>query len=123
VLLEDLVKACGVEEVKIMDPYNLEDLTRTIKEAGKGLRSENGGITVIISKHPCLMSPGVSKTQGFIRLAVTDDCVACGICFQDFECPAMNPDPQNGMARIDQNLCSGCGVCIKVCPQGAIKRT
>ena len=123
VLLEDLVKACGVEEVKIMDPYNLEDLTRTIKEAGKGLRSENGGITVIISKHPCLMSPGVSKTQGFIRLAVMDDCVACGICFQDFECPAMNPDPQNGMARIDQNLCSGCGVCIKVCPQGAIKRT
>jgi len=123
VLLEDLVKACGVEEVKVMDPYNLEDLTRTIKEAGKGLRSENGGITVIISKHPCLMSPGVSKTQGFIRLAVMDDCVACGICFQDFECPAMNPDPQNGMARIDQNLCSGCGVCIKVCPQGAIKRT
>jgi indolepyruvate ferredoxin oxidoreductase alpha subunit len=122
VFIEDLVKACGVQEVKVIDPYRLEDLTRTIKEAGKGLRSENGGVSVIISKHPCLMSPGVAKAQEFTRLTVTDDCIACGICFQDFECPAIGPDPETGMARIDPNLCSGCGVCVKVCPQGAIKR-
>jgi len=118
--IEDLVKACGVREVKVIDPYRLEDLTRLIREAGQDLRSENGGICVIISKHPCLMSPGVAKAQASFQLAVTEDCISCGICFQDFECPAIGPDPQTGMARIDPNLCSGCGVCLNVCPQGAI---
>ena len=122
VLIEDLVKACGVREVKVIDPYHLAELTRLIKEAEKDLWSENGGISVIISKHPCLMTPGVAKAQVSFPLRVTDDCIACGICFQDFECPAIGPDPETGMARIDPNLCSGCGVCVKVCPQDAIKQ-
>ena len=120
--IEDLVRACGVQVIKVIDPYHLADLTRLIKEAEKDLRSGNGGISVIISKHPCLMSPGVAKAQASFRLKVTDDCLACGICYQDFECPALGPDPQTGVARIDPNLCSGCGVCLNVCPQGAIKQ-
>jgi indolepyruvate ferredoxin oxidoreductase alpha subunit len=120
--IEDLVRACGVQAVKVIDPYHLADLTRLIKEAEKDLRSGNGGISVIISKHPCLMSPGVAKAQASFRLEVTDDCLACGICYQAFECPALGPDPQTGVARIDPNLCSGCGVCLNVCPQGAIKQ-
>jgi indolepyruvate ferredoxin oxidoreductase alpha subunit len=121
--IEDLVKACGVQAVKVIDPYHLADLTRLIKEAEKNLRSENGSISVIISKHPCLMSPGVSQAQAFFHLTVTDRCIACGICFQDFECPAIGPDSETGMARVDSNLCSGCGVCVTVCPQGAIMKT
>jgi indolepyruvate ferredoxin oxidoreductase alpha subunit len=112
-----------VQAVKVIDPYHLADLTRLIKEAEKNLRSENGSISVIISKHPCLMSPGVSQAQAFFHLTVTDRCIACGICFQDFECPAIGPDSETGMARVDSNLCSGCGVCIDVCPQGAIMKT
>jgi indolepyruvate ferredoxin oxidoreductase alpha subunit len=91
--LEDLVKACGVQAVKVIDPYHLEELTRLIQEAEKDLRSENGGISVIITKHACLMSPGVAKAQASFRLSVTDDCIACGICYQDFECRP-RPDPR-----------------------------
>jgi indolepyruvate ferredoxin oxidoreductase, alpha subunit len=122
VLIEEIVKSCGVQEVKVVDPYRLPDLTRMIKEAEKAIRSEKGGIYVIISRHPCLMSPGVARAQASLQMEVTDDCIACGICFQDFECPAMGPDAKTGMARIDPNLCSGCGVCVNVCPQGAIKK-
>lgn len=121
--IEEIVRACGVQEVKVIDPYRLEELTRMIKDAEKTIRAENGGIYVIISRHPCLMSPGVAKAQPSFQMEVTADCIACAVCFQDFECPAMGPDDQTGMARIDPNLCSGCGVCVNVCPQGAIRKT
>jgi indolepyruvate ferredoxin oxidoreductase alpha subunit len=69
------------------------------------------------------MNPGAQKMQRSYSVEVAEDCVACEICFQDFECPAIGPDPQSGRARIDQNICSGCGVCAEVCPQKAIKKT
>jgi len=121
VAIEDLVRASGVQHLAVIDPYQLEEMTRAIKEADQSTRSENGGVSVIIARHPCLMSPGAKKSQRSYCMEVTDDCVACEICFQDFECPAIGPDPQSGMARIDRNICSGCGVCAQVCPQGAIK--
>jgi len=84
-------------------------------------RSEDGGVSVIISRHPCLMTAGVLKGQTRYSMEVTDDCVACGICHETFECPAIGPDSGSEKARIDPSLCSGCGVCVDVCPQQAIK--
>jgi len=55
-------------------------------------------------------------------MEISEDCAACGICFQDFECPAISPDSKSGVAIIDQNICSGCGLCAQVCPQEAIKK-
>jgi indolepyruvate ferredoxin oxidoreductase alpha subunit len=121
VAIEDLVKASGVQRLEIIDPYQLGEMIRAIKEADKATRSENGEVSVIIARHPCLMNPEVKKMQRSYCMEVTEDCVACEICFQDFECPAISPDPQSGMARIDQNICSGCGVCAQVCPQEAIR--
>ena len=121
VALEDLVRACGVQKLTIIDPYQLEEMTRIIKETDQATRSENGGVSVIIARHPCLMNPGARQKQKSYAMEITDDCIACEVCFRDFECPALGPDPQSGMARVDKNLCSGCGVCVQVCPQEAIK--
>jgi indolepyruvate ferredoxin oxidoreductase alpha subunit len=123
VAIEDLVQASGVQNIKVIDPYELEEVTQTIKEAHKATRSEDGGVSVIIARHPCLMSPGASKQQKVYCMEVTEDCVSCEICFRDFECPAIGPDPQSGMAKIDRNVCSGCGVCAQVCPQDAIRKS
>ena len=122
VAIEDLVRASGVQHLAVIDPYQLDEMTRAIKEADRSARSENGGVSVIIARHPYLMSPDAKKMQKSYCMEVTQDCLACEICFRDFECPAIGPDPQSGMARIDRNLCSGCGVCAQVCPQEAIKR-
>jgi indolepyruvate ferredoxin oxidoreductase alpha subunit len=67
------------------------------------------------------MSDDALKDSQSYSMEITDDCAACKIC-QDFECPAIEPDPDSGKARIDRNLCSGCGVCVDVCPKGAIKK-
>jgi len=42
-----------------------------VKEADRTARSENGGVSVIIARHPCLMSPGVMKKQKTFRMEVT----------------------------------------------------
>jgi indolepyruvate ferredoxin oxidoreductase alpha subunit len=121
--MEDLVKACGVEDLKIIDPYNIGEMVQALKEGDHINRSGDGGISVIIARHPCLMSPDALKRQPSYSMDITEDCAGCKICYRDFECPAIEPDPESGKARIDPNLCSGCGVCVDVCPKGAIKRT
>ncbi len=77
---------------------------------------------MIVARHPCIMNLEADKKRKPERMEVTDDCIGCQVCFQDFECPAIGPDPETGMASIDQTLCSACGVCIQVCPQGSDKR-
>jgi indolepyruvate ferredoxin oxidoreductase alpha subunit len=51
---------------------------------------------------------------------VGDACDGCGYCLKNFECPAMGIDPETERVRIDPLVCSGCGVCLTICPQKAI---
>ncbi|RLE69883.1 MAG: hypothetical protein DRJ45_06000, partial [Thermoprotei archaeon] len=37
-----------------------------------------------------------------------------------FSCPAIIRE--NNLVKIDENLCTGCGVCVQICPFNAIKR-
>ena len=122
IAIEDIVRGSGVKSLKIMDPYQLEEMTQAIKEADQDIRSGIGGISVIISRHLCLLDPEAMKKQKSYRMEVTEDCIGCQTCIEDFECPAIIPDQESGLARIDQNICTGCGVCALVCAQGAIKR-
>jgi indolepyruvate ferredoxin oxidoreductase alpha subunit len=40
-----------------------------------------------------------------------------------FECPALVFDEAANRVRIDEMICTGCGVCVHVCPVGAIRRS
>ncbi|MBP1723675.1 MAG: indolepyruvate oxidoreductase [Deltaproteobacteria bacterium] len=122
VSMEDLVRASGVESLSVVDPYSLEDMTRALKEADKACRSEGGGVAAIISRHPCLMDQEVEKKKRTERVEISEDCIGCRVCTDDFECPAIEMEPDTGLARIDQTICSACGVCIQVCPQSAINK-
>ena len=44
----------------------------------------------------------------------------CGICSSAFRCPALVLDAATGKARVTEELCSGCGVCVEICPFDAI---
>ena len=55
-----------------------------------------------------------------ISMPQTGSCVACGYCTTWFECPSLLRAP-DGLVSIDERTCIACGVCIQVCPQGAIR--
>ncbi len=47
-------------------------------------------------------------------------CARCDACITTFGCPAFFRG-EDGLIRIDEKLCNGCGVCALMCPNGAIR--
>lgn len=62
----------------------------------------------------------VGCPRGAITMPEAGVCVACGYCTTRFECPSLIRGP-DGIVDIDRSTCIDCGMCIQVCPQGAIQ--
>lgn len=129
VLIDDIVKSCGVNFLEVSDPYNLDAFIGLLKRADTYCRSEEGGVAVVISRRPCLMDKRAGRGGEKQIVRVTDDCSGCRYCLERFECPALEfvaqppsvPDTKDeGRVRVIEHLCTGCGVCIRVCPKDAI---
>ncbi len=114
--MENVVKGIGVDWIKIVDPYDLQASTNVIKEA-----LEHPGVSVVISRRACslLEARNKRKTGSWKKVIInTDICSMCEICIQDFSCPAIFKT--NDSIQIDSSMCDGCGVCINICPTGAM---
>ena len=119
--IKTLVKGCGVKFCKEGDPYNPEEFIPLVKEAVKYSREH--GPAVVISRHPCLIDRlwKDRSEQPYIQVEVDDTCDGCAFCINHFECPAFIFNEAEENVSIDPILCSGCGVCIHVCPKKSIK--
>ena len=120
VLIPDLIRACGVGFLKECDPYDQETFVSHLKEADRYCRSSDGGVAVVISKHPCLLDRETRRSQASVKVWVSEDCTGCRYCMERFECPALVFDEEEERASIDEDRCIGCGVCVSVCPSEAI---
>jgi indolepyruvate ferredoxin oxidoreductase alpha subunit len=118
--LERVIKGCGIEFLEVLDPYDIKHLQKTLKAAFRYVKDPEGGIAVIIARHPCIIAYRDKALAHQKKIEVTDDCVACNHCIERFECPALYHDAENEKTAVNQALCIGCGVCIDVCPTGAI---
>jgi len=118
--LKELIKGCGVKWIKTIDPYDVENLVKLLKEAGKYTKKDDGGIAVIIAKHPCLIRYPEVCDENPVKVEITDDCNGCNYCIDFFECPALYLNEEENRVEIDRRYCVDCGVCINVCPRGAI---
>ncbi|RLG00755.1 indolepyruvate ferredoxin oxidoreductase subunit alpha [Thermococci archaeon] len=119
--IEDIVKACGVDFVKIVDPYNYEETYNGIVEM-----LEFDGPAVVISRRLCatealrrMRRKGEKIQPYYIDPQI---CIKCGICSTQFACPAISWDAEKRIAKIVPDICTGCGVCAQICPSGAILR-
>jgi len=120
ITLERAVAGCGVDFIEIVDPYDIKAMSALLKKATKYVKDPEGGIAVIIARHPCVIAYREKAIPKKIKVIITDDCVECNFCLDRFECPALFKDEELGRVAVDQILCVGCGVCLDICPKGAI---
>jgi indolepyruvate ferredoxin oxidoreductase alpha subunit len=122
VAIEPLVKASGVDFLEVCDPYDSQAFEALLRKADAYIRSDDGGVAVLISRHGCIMEPGVRKSQAATIVHINDKCIGCRKCTNAFECPALIFDEENKVALVDGDRCIGCGTCLPVCPVAAIER-
>jgi indolepyruvate ferredoxin oxidoreductase alpha subunit len=118
--LERIIQGCGVEFLEVLDPYDIKKLHKTLKSAFAYVKDPQGGVAVIIARHPCVIAYRDKALEHRIEIRVSDDCIACNHCLERFECPALYHDAEKDKTAVNQALCIGCGVCIEVCPTGSI---
>ncbi len=108
--LEALCHAVGINRVTVVDPYDLAECDRVIKE-----ELSVSEPSVIISRRPCVL---LKTVKALPSLSVdSDKCRACRKCMK-LGCPAISF--KDGKAVIDNTLCVGCGVCKQMCAFDAI---
>ena len=109
--LEALCKAVGIQNVVVVDPYDLKTTEEVVKnELAKDEPS------VIISRRPCVLLKTV-KAKPPVHVN-RDLCKKCGACFR-IGCPSLRKD--DGYASVDATQCVGCGQCMHLCKFGAIE--
>ena len=113
--LEPLVRACGVDFVRTVDPYDIKATIEVMKEA-----VEHDGLSVVVSRHPCPLLKSKEGKLAPVRYQINQDkCVKCYTCVSRFSCPALSKE--GGPVSIDLSLCIGCGGCAQICPKQAIE--
>ena len=123
IALERTVAGCGVDFIETIDPYDIKAMNEALKRATDYLEEPEGGIAVIIARHPCIIAYREEGIPEKKRVMVTEDCVECNFCLDRFECPALFHDQELGRTRVNREICSDCGLCLQVCPKVAIVET
>jgi len=108
--IEEVCRALGVKDVKIIDPNNMKELENGIKDS---LSREE--VSVIIARRPCVLLKSVKKDKLFV--IDTEKCKSCKACMK-IGCPAISMSENK--AVIDSSLCTGCGLCEGMCAFGCI---
>ena len=109
--LETLCHAIGIRRVRVVDPYNLAECNQAVQEE---LAADEP--SVIISRRPCALLKTVK--HGKPLFVDQDQCKECGMCMK-IGCPAISMI--GGKAKIDNTLCTGCGVCRQLCKFDALQ--
>jgi len=116
-----IVRGCGVECVRRLNPYDLSKMIETLQEAMKF-----PGVSVVIAEAPC-------TTQGVLinerPVQVDQDACMAGRgcedtpCYHKVGCPSvlLSLDDVRPRLSIDTATCVACGLCMDACPFDAIK--
>ena len=115
--LEALARAVGFNNVRVVDPFDIENTKAVVRE-----ELEKKEPSLVISRRPCALL----KTVKHSAPVVVDEnkCIGCKACL-NVGCPALSQTKrENGrsLALIDNTQCVGCGVCASACRFDAIKK-
>lgn len=106
--LTGLVRACGVEFVRQVDPNDFKTALAAAHEA-----MNYPGLAVVVMKRRCVALAEKGRPYAVNR----EICVDCGACLESLGCPAMG---KTGDGPVISANCTGCGFCAQICPLEAI---
>ncbi len=106
--IEKLLVACEVKSVRVVNPLNLKDAVKAVKEA-----VNEDGVRCIVFRAPCI---ALFKPQ---KKAVINNCRKCKKCIKELGCPALSLTDKT--AVVNEDLCNGCMLCAGVCPHDCIE--
>lgn len=124
-----LAAALGVENIRVIDPYDLK-MTRTVMKE----ELEKPGASVVIANRPCVLFKRFQAGPSRPLRVDPGKCIGCKMCL-GLGCPPIawrrfddmpavqirkNAKKQEGHSFIDRNRCMGCRVCQQLCKVGAI---
>ncbi|MDR0357214.1 MAG: indolepyruvate ferredoxin oxidoreductase subunit alpha [Clostridiales Family XIII bacterium] len=118
--IPELCKAVGIREdrIRVIDPLDLNAVNKALDEA-----LADDAASVIVTRRPCVLKRFSERDLlefGEPRgVCVVDEekCTRCKLCVKT-GCPAIYGGGDT--VFINENMCTGCGVCEQVCPFDAI---
>ncbi|MCK4581214.1 MAG: indolepyruvate ferredoxin oxidoreductase subunit alpha, partial [Dehalococcoidia bacterium] len=122
--MEALCRSMGAR-VEVCDPFDLKNTTETLVRL---MAEEQEGARVVIMRRVCELVRGRKEKRAPYKMHIDPDICAgdgCGcnrLCIRVFGCPGLMWDKESGKAEIDEAICTGCGLCADICPQGAITK-
>ena len=108
--IEAVLRGIGVKTVETVNPLKLNEAVDCVKRV-----ASEKGVKAIIFRSPCavLIKPSAAVSVD------EDKCIQCKKCIRSLGCPGIILE--KGRVKIEQSLCTGCGLCTQVCPTKAIR--
>ncbi len=111
--LMELCKSIGIKNVVEINAFDIVELEKIVKE-----EVAKDELSVIITKSPCIL---LNKAPVKFQYVVDPDvCKKCGMCMKP-GCPAITK-LDDKTARINDTMCTGCGLCDTLCHFGSIQK-
>lgn len=107
-----VIRALGVEDVRMIDAYDVKEVRAALKEA-----VSSDELSVLVFRRPCVL---LDRTRHPVYF-VNGNCTGCGVC-STLGCPAIARDSDTGLSSIDPLQCIGCGQCAQYCGFSAIEQ-
>jgi len=120
--LKAVCKAFGAR-VEVVDPFNV---SATVEAILRLLEDKRGVRALILQRECALVSAKKQKRPYRVKVnqnrCLGESCGCNRLCTRIFKCPGLMWDTATGKARIDEAICTGCGVCAEICPASAIQK-
>jgi len=111
--LVQVVQGLGVEQLFVVDPYNLEQTTKAFDRA-----LSLQGVKVVVARRECAIQTGRRKIKYGKITVDAEKCHSCKLCINTTGCPAL--ELSGDKIVIDEAQCNGCGLCAQICKQSAL---
>jgi indolepyruvate ferredoxin oxidoreductase, alpha subunit len=110
--IEMLARSLGIESVRVVDPWDIEECRRVLSE-----EMNRDAPSVVISSRACVLRDRTVERVAYVVLH--EACNDCGLCMR-IACPALVK--RGDEITILADSCTGCGICAQVCRREAIQQ-